>query len=336
MVQGGNALPPGDYTRTATIGSRPVSDLVDPGRVMDLYAAGATIVLQGLQRSWAPVRAFCRELEVALTHAVQANAYLTPPGAQGLRVHHDTHDVFALQTHGRKHWVVYEPHVEAPIPGQGWSADVAPTPPVLDVTLQPGDALYVPRGAPHAAATVDEPSLHLTIGIVATTWHDLLKSLLDRAAQEPSFRAALPVGWADQPADAAPQAKEALLRLAGWIAEQDADELLDSAASRFWSARLPPLRGQLQQLMALDAVTDVTAVAPRPHAVARISATATAVTLRLGDRVVSLPAWVQPAIERLLAGEHRVGELADLLDDGSRQVLVRRLVREGALVVLDT
>jgi bifunctional lysine-specific demethylase and histidyl-hydroxylase NO66 len=73
------------------------------------FAAGATLVLQGLHRSYAPVAELCRSLEVALTHPVQANAYLTPPVAQGLDLHADPHDVFAVQTHGVKRWVVHPP-----------------------------------------------------------------------------------------------------------------------------------------------------------------------------------------------------------------------------------
>jgi hypothetical protein len=54
--------------------------------------------------------------------------------------------------------------------------------------------------------------------------------------------------------------------------------------------------------------------------------------LTLGDRRVEMPAPLEPAVRRLLDGSpHRVGELADLLDAPSRLVLVRRLVREGAL-----
>jgi lysine-specific demethylase/histidyl-hydroxylase NO66 len=45
-----------------------------------------------------------------------------------------------------------------------------------------------------------------------------------------------------------------------------------------------------------------------------------------------VPAAVEPAVRRLLDGAaHRVGDLADMLDPPSRIVLVRRLVREGAL-----
>ena len=54
--------------------------------------------------------------------------------------------------------------------------------------------------------------------------------------------------------------------------------------------------------------------------------------LVLGDRRLTMPAALEPAVRRLLDGEpHRVGDLADLLDAPSRRVLVRRLVREGIL-----
>jgi hypothetical protein len=52
----------------------------------------------------------------------------------------------------------------------------------------------------------------------------------------------------------------------------------------------------------------------------------------LGDRALTMPSWVAPAVERLASGVPvRVGDLD--LDGQSRHVLVRRLVREGLLEV---
>ena len=99
LVSKGATLPQSSYTRTARIGSRTISDLIDVGRVYDHFAGGATIVLQGLHPYWTPVAQLCRALEDRLTHPIQANAYVTPPVGQGLRVHAYAHDVFALQTH---------------------------------------------------------------------------------------------------------------------------------------------------------------------------------------------------------------------------------------------
>ena len=70
------------------------------------FEDGATIVLQGLHLNWQPLAEFCRSLEAELGHPAQANAYFTPRSAQGLPVHHDTHDVFSLQVAGEKtSWV---------------------------------------------------------------------------------------------------------------------------------------------------------------------------------------------------------------------------------------
>jgi bifunctional lysine-specific demethylase and histidyl-hydroxylase NO66 len=56
------------------------------------------------------------------------------------------------------------------------------------------------------------------------------------------------------------------------------------------------------------------------------------VEVLLGDRSVTVPAWIRPALEEVRAR----GELtpADLpLDEQSRLVLCRRLVREGLLEI---
>ena len=97
---------------------------------------------------------------------MQANAYYTPAGSQGLPVHHDTHEVISLQVAGSKRWLVYEPVLELPLKNQRYrSALGEPGEPMLDVTLRAGDTLYLPRGWLHQALTSDEDSLHITVGI---------------------------------------------------------------------------------------------------------------------------------------------------------------------------
>jgi hypothetical protein len=47
-----------------------------------------------------------------------------------------------------------------------------PAEPLLDVTLEAGDLLYLPRGFWHRAIPLAEPSLHLSVGTYAPTVHD--------------------------------------------------------------------------------------------------------------------------------------------------------------------
>src|ERR671913_1917549 len=165
LVRDGRALDPATFTRPARTGATRYADLVDPGRVLDRFADGATIVLQSLHRWWPPVARFCRGLELALGHPLQANAYLTPPGAAGLAPHHDTHDVFVLQVAGTKHWVMREPVLDAPLDRHvSDHAACAARPVLLEADLAPGDAMYIPRGVVHSAAAQERLSLHLTVG----------------------------------------------------------------------------------------------------------------------------------------------------------------------------
>jgi bifunctional lysine-specific demethylase and histidyl-hydroxylase NO66 len=319
LVRAGATLPTARITRTARIGSRPVHDLVDVAAVQREFAAGATIVLQGLHRSWPPVAAFCRSLEATLTHRVQANAYLTPPVAQGLNLHGDPHDVFALQTHGVKRWVV-EP------PGE----------PRWELELRPGDVLYLPAGTRHAAQTIDRPSLHLTIGVRATTWRELVdRAVTSALGSTPGLDTALPGGWAERPEALASELRRHLGAVAKALTDEAvADVVPEGVADRFWSTRLPDLTGGLRDVLELDDLDDLTRLRVRPAATCRLHVDGDRTTIVLGDRRLTAPAAVAPVVERILVlGTFAPKELDELVDEPSRLVLCRRLVREGLLTI---
>lgn len=99
---------------------------------------------------------------------------------QGFAPHFDDVDVFVVQAEGRKRWRVYAPLPHAALPRVS-SHDFPNTPeaigePLLDVTLQPGDLLYLPRGTIHQAeALPGQHSLHLTLSAnQRKTWLDFL------------------------------------------------------------------------------------------------------------------------------------------------------------------
>jgi hypothetical protein len=354
LVRDGEAIAPADYTRPARTGAARIDDLIDPGRVLDLFASGATVVLQSLQRWWEPATRFCRDLELALGHATQANAYLTPAGAAGLAPHHDTHDVFVLQVAGSKHWVVREPAVDTPLRRHVSDHEAAAARPVLfEVDLAPGDALYLPRGVVHSATAQEGVSLHITVGVLATTVHDVLQALVEQAGDDPAFRRSLTAGWAFDDGAATAAVKSAVADMVDWLGRVDAAQVAGRLRDRFVSRRTPLLDGQLLEVVGLDRLDDDSVVVRRAGIVATLTVEGAepedrsgllgasdggtpgrgpSVCLTLGDRRVEMPAPLEPAVRRLLDGSpHRVGELADLLDHPSRLVLVRRLVREGAL-----
>ena len=169
LIKDGSPLPQGSYTTTPKIGGASITGLADPARVLAAVDDGATLVLQGLHRSWEPLRQFVRGLETELGHTCQVNAYFTPPGARGLKVHSDSHDVFVLQAFGSKRWEVHAPDG------------------VWDLVLEPGDTLYMPRGTPHAATAQDVLSGHLTIGILTTSWRDAIIDVVRDVLADETF-----------------------------------------------------------------------------------------------------------------------------------------------------
>jgi bifunctional lysine-specific demethylase and histidyl-hydroxylase NO66 len=340
VVRDGEVIDRERFTRTSRTGRARVDDLVEPGRVLALFAEGATIVLQALQRWWPPLTTLCRDLEAALGHRVQANAYLTPPGAAGLAPHHDTHDVFVLQVAGTKSWALREPVLEAPLDRNVSDHDAAATQPLLlEADLTPGDALYMPRGVVHSAAAQEQLSLHLTVGILAVTGHDVARRLLDRAADDLTFRRALPPGYPFDPDLARKAVAGVVQQLVLWLdhlSESDMAAVADELCGAFVASRAPQLSGQLLELAGLDAIDDATVVRRRTGTLCSFTThdrEPAALTLTLGDRQLTLPAALEPAVRLLLDGRpHAVGELAGMLDGPSRLVLVRRLVREAVLI----
>jgi hypothetical protein len=303
-----------------------VRGLLDPVRVYRELDRGATIVLQGLQRYWPPLAGFCRDLELELGHPVQANAYVTPPGARGLAVHSDDHDVFVLQCFGRKRWLVYRPAAELP------PAD----PPEIETDLVPGDALYIPRRFPHVAETQEAASVHVTIGILALRWSDVLKEAIDAATAEEGVDEPLPIGFAEG-ADAFREAiAERVGEWARGMEKVDAAGVERRLSRRFLTTRQPALAGQLERVLRLGSLSDGSVVRRRRRTFCVIERRGEEISLLLGDRELRMPARVEKAVRTLASGDEiRVADLAIFLDESGRSVLVKRLVREGLLEVVD-
>ena len=313
LAKDGSVLPESAYTRRATLAGRPLTGLVDARKALALFDDGATVVFQGLHRYWHPLTRLVAELELELGHPCQANAYLTPPGSQGFAVHSDSHDVFVFQTAGSKQWEVHGP--DGP----------------EEVLLEPGVSMYLPTGTPHAARAQDMVSLHVTLGINQLTWRGLVERTVAPVLRDVADDH-LPAGYLDDPAALAGPLAERLEQLAAAVRRLDAAAAVEAEVRRFLTTRPPRLEGGLRDVLAREAITDTTPVRRRPGHPCVLLDRGDRVEVLLGDRSMTVPAWIRPALEEIRGR----GELtpADLpLDEQSRLVLCRRLVREGLLEV---
>jgi JmjC domain len=331
LVRDGATLPPATYCRTAGVGHRTIDDVVRPNRVLELHAEGATMVLQGLQLTDPLLGRAANNLALALDHPVQINAYLSPASARGLELHFDFHDVFVLQLDGCKRWRVWEPLPRTRDPVKTRTKIPLPvldelSEPVLDLTLGTGDCLYLPRGFPHAAETIDAASSHLTIGVLAITWHRAVRHVVDAAVAAGELTASIPPGTLGAAGVAPPD-------LAGLADHLDPALLRPWLAREVWhrqpATRLRPLT---PPDVGLDTPVELTAGPLLWLAPDREPGRCGAV-FGLGDRELRLPAEAHSFLAELLAHPSRfiAAKAGSDLDDGSRLAILTRLAAEGVV-----
>jgi ribosomal protein L16 Arg81 hydroxylase len=156
--------------------------------------AGATLVINRIEGHSLECRRLCAHVGRFAGLATTSNAYLSFSGAGTFGKHWDTHDVFAIQLFGRKRWLVYPPTFPLPLSHHASESFSQPAADCaeLDVVLDPGDVLYLPRGWWHQAIPLAQPSFHLSVGTYTATVHDYLMWFsAGFLAQQPGARRAL-------------------------------------------------------------------------------------------------------------------------------------------------
>jgi ribosomal protein L16 Arg81 hydroxylase len=291
-------------------------------------------VLPGLQRRLPKLAAYCRSLETVFSCDLQTNIYFTPPDAQGFKTHYDSHDVVVLQVAGSKTWNIYDSPLELPLRSQAFSPDGFEPGALIDTfTLNAGDMCYVPRGVVHDARATEDLSLHITTGLLAPRWIDLIvDAVSELALRDPAFRRAVPPGHANAGFDrrAVRETFADLLQRA--VTGIDPDTTLDVIAQHYRHGRTPVVPGQLLQMFGADAIEPGTEMRRRPDLIHEITCQGEDVVLSVYGNDICFPAHVEQSLRDALArSAFRVGELEGDLDEAGQAVMARRLVQEGVL-----
>ncbi|MCA9608198.1 MAG: hypothetical protein KC619_21460 [Myxococcales bacterium] len=313
------------------------SGLIDATRLYQEYEQGGTIVLNNLEGSLPRLMSLCRSMETQFSSRFQCNIYVTPPNAQGLKSHYDSHCVFVLQIAGSKKWVTYDTPVERPFRGQEFTPDKYEAgEKTAEFTLHPGDMVYVPRGLMHDATSTDEPSCHITLGVLPNSWTDLILEAVARVGLEDSeLRRSLPAGFASQSYDrdnARAFFRDLLQRV---VEKADFDAALDHFAEDLLSTRHALVYGQMGQIARLPSLTIDDRAAPRPSLLFYLEKDDARVKVLAHGGSITLPIHAAESLEHALtAEEYRIGDLPGDLDDAGKLVLIKKLVREGLVEVL--
>lgn len=198
LVMDGDRVSPPDYCAPATGRDGGSIMMPDTDRVRQWLQRGASLLLNDIDQLTPGLKSAAAALETGLGGKVQCNLYCSWKAHPGFGSHYDTHEVFAVHIAGEKVWRIYE----------------CPTPDVIrhsrflinddafhdrnkgkltdEVTLQPGDLLYIPRGWYHDALAKSEATIHVAMGLTCPIGLDLMGMLFERAVQDPMFRAVVP------------------------------------------------------------------------------------------------------------------------------------------------
>lgn len=310
--------------------------IVDPSRLFQQFADGGTIVFNQLHTLLPDLADLCRSLEREISCRFQTNIYLSPDKAQGFPAHYDSHDVFVLQVHGVKHWLVYNTPIELPFKGQPFKRDETPKGDVtMEFDLRPGDMLYLPRGMMHDAQTREGETAHITLGALTTSWTELLLEVVAKVAlTDVDFRRALPPGFAQTTydrAEARATMKSLLTRL---VDRGDLDMAMDHFADELVSTRRALLDGQLEQILALSDITPDHRAGARPNLVYRYAVRDGQIVVSCYGAEMRLPEHAsEPLLYALETPDFKIADLPGDLDDAGKVVLIKRLVREGMVAI---
>ncbi len=340
IARNGELVGEGRYTRSGGTGAL-IADQVADDQVLTLFADGHTVVLQGLHRLWPSLIEFAGALVHDLGHPVQINAYITPPSSRGFSAHYDVHDVFVLQVAGTKRWRIHEPVHPLPLRSEPWTdfraavESRALETPLIDEVLRPGDALYLPRGFLHSADALGATSCHLTVGVHPVTRQAVVEAAVAAVAGDSALRDSLPLGIdVSDPAQLAGELHKTIDALVNRLRAVGSDSVASRLATQVASGtRAAPVE-PLAQAAALDALDANSLVGGRKHLNHAVREDGDQVVVTLPDRTLRLPRGTAKAVRSLLGGARlQVHELPDLTTEDAL-TLVRRLVREGAAVVL--
>ena len=275
-------------------------------------------MFQGLHRSFPPLTDLIAELELELGHPCQANAYLTPPGAQGFAVHADTHDVFVLQTAGTKQWELHADRTgdEEPLLEPGH----------VDVPAHRHPARGPRAGHGLAAHHHRHQPAHL-----ARAWSSA--SLSSLAAEVPAEH--LPAGYLEDPQALAYQLGRHLSDIADRLRSVDPRRGRRREVRRFLTSRPPRLEAALVDGLSLDAIDDDTLLRRRPGPPVRAaSRRATGSRCCSATGPLDVPARIRPALDVVAPPPRAAASATCRSTSRAGWCCARRLVREGLLKVV--
>jgi ribosomal protein L16 Arg81 hydroxylase len=178
-------LPDQSYTQEHTELGRTQRRL-NKARFYEYLGNGATLQINWLEQHLVAAKRLCLEIGRFVGAPTSGNAYMSFTGAGSFGKHWDTHDVFVIQLIGRKHWRLYAPTFPLPLTYQTHDRGehTCPEEPTIELVLEEGDVMYVPRGWWHHVIPLDVGSFHLSVGSYPPSLFDYVVQTLAKHLEQ--------------------------------------------------------------------------------------------------------------------------------------------------------
>ena len=157
----------------------------DVDKVQRLVSKGASIILNDIEKYNTNLLKISDELQRLTQGRCQGNLYFSMASHKAFGPHFDLHDVFAFHFEGEKVWNIYENIENSPINHPVFKISpeerIKRAGKLIDqVTLKPGDLLYIPRGQYHDALASKNGAIHVAFGLTYFKPMDLMSSLWEK------------------------------------------------------------------------------------------------------------------------------------------------------------
>ena len=200
LVKDKQPIHPQQYCDSKINRDKQESLIPSPQKVISFLKSGASLICNDIDQLSPELSQTAHALQSSLNGKCQANLYCSWEGYQAFDSHFDTHDVYALHIEGTKTWRIYEGRVDNPIPHplftqlpqtyhEQHKGKVA-----LEIHMEPGDLLYIPRGTYHDAVATSQTkafghgSVHIAFGVNHTLGLDMLDLMREYLLQNKFFR----------------------------------------------------------------------------------------------------------------------------------------------------
>ncbi len=330
VLKDGNEIHSDNWSAETNLRRR-LSEVADINKLYGLLSTGHSLVINGAENIIPEVGRYVERLENEMKLRVQANIYITPPGNSAFGLHHDDHDVFVLQIQGRKLWSIYNPVIKLPsdiFPRGNYSKnDIGDAD--LQLVLEQGNMLYLPRGYVHSARCTDELSIHLTIGLHPVCGFSLVKSLASDAELNELFRSSIPFEF-DQGATIDLYTKEFKANLIEMIDSIDSNQLMRFRNESFLNKALMLHSGRLFDSARVNSISLDTIIHRRENRTLKITKTNETIILNFTGGELVFPVFLESSIKSIVSSHSVcVKDIRGLISEAGKIELSKTFVVNG-------